>query len=321
MMYQFGTKKVEIALDFHVFEAQDFDVLIGQPIEKLFQIISSSGTLDVTLRGRAVSSPILRSKDSLAEPMPQEEQVDGVQGFFPAKTPESSLEKDARLFILEEDDQDETFELPTHEQPPHQPIELKPLPLGLGHAFLNGDTETPVIISDKLSDEEIAKLIAVLEKHRAIFGYSLQDLKGMSPTLWTHRIPIDPSKTPSREPQRRLNNTMREVVKKEVLKLLHVWIIYPVPHSEWVSPVQVVPKKGGMTVVENNKNKLIPQRTITGWRMCIDYRKLNAATKKDHFSLPFIDEMLEQIAKHSFCCFLDGYSGYHQIPILLDDQS
>jgi hypothetical protein len=114
---------------------------------------------------------------------------------------------------------------------------------------------------------------------------------------------------------------MREVVKKEVLKLLHAGIIYPVPHSEWVSPVQVVPKKGGMTVVKNEKNELIPQRTIIGWRMCIDYRKLNKATRKDHFPLAFIDEMLEQLANHSFFCFLDGYSGYHQIPIHPNDQS
>jgi hypothetical protein len=102
---------------------------------------------------------------------------------------------------------------------------------------------------------------------------------------------------------------MREVIKKEVLKLLHAGIIYPVPYNEWVSPVQVVPKKEGMTIVKNEKNELIPQRTITGWRMCIDYQKLNKAKKKDHFSLPFIDEMLERLANHSFLCFLDGYSG------------
>jgi hypothetical protein len=113
---------------------------------------------------------------------------------------------------------------------------------------------------------------------------------------------------------------MREVVKKEVLKLLHAEIIYPVPNSEWVSPVQVVPKKGGMTVVNNDKNELIPQRTVIGWCMCIDYRKLNKATKKDHFPLPFIDEMLERLAKHSFFCFLDGYSGYHQISMHPNDQ-
>jgi len=115
---------------------------------------------------------------------------------------------------------------------------------------------------------------------------------------------------------------MREVVKKEGFKLLHAGIIYHVPHSEWVSPMQVVPKKGHMTIVIwNEKNELIPQRTITGWRMCIDYRKLNKTTKKDHFLLPFIDEMLEQLANHSLFCFLDGYSGYHQIPIHPNDQN
>ena len=162
-------------------------------------------------------------------------------------------------------------------------------------------------------------MLTVLEKHRSTFGYSLQDLKGISPALCTHRIPIAPNSIPSREPQRRLNNVMREVVKKEVLKLLQARIIYPMPYSEWVSPVQVVPKKGGMTVVKNEKNELIPQRTVTGGRMCIDYRKLNKATKKDHFLLPFTDEMLERLANHSFFCFLDGYLGYHQIPIHLDD--
>jgi len=84
--------------------------------------------------------------------------------------------------------------------------------------------------------------------------------------------------------------------------------------------VQVVPKKRGMTIVRNDKNELIPQRTITRWQMCIEYRKLDRATKKDHFPLPFIDEMLERLANHSFFCFLDGYSGYYQIPIHHDDQ-
>jgi hypothetical protein len=76
-----------------------------------------------------------------------------------------------------------------------------------------------------------------------------------------------------------------------------------------------------MTIIRNEKNELIPQWTVTGWRMCINYRKLNKATRKDHFLLPFIDEMLERLANHTFFCYLDGYSGYHQIPIHSDDQS
>ena len=126
------------------------------------------------------------------------------------------------------------------------------------YVFLNGDRDSPVIISDQLCKEEAAKLIAVLEKHCTILGYSLQNLKGITPTLCTHRIPIEPDATPSREPQRRLNNAMREGLKKEVLNLLHAGIIYPVPNSEWVSPVQVVPNKGGMMVVKNDNNEIIP---------------------------------------------------------------
>jgi hypothetical protein len=98
---------------------------------------------------------------------------------------------------------------------------------------------------------------------------------------------------------------MMEVVKKEVLKPLMARVIYPIFDSEWVSPVQVVPKKGGMMIIRNEENELIPHRTVTGWWMCIDYRKLNKATQKDHFLLPFIDEMLERLANHSFFCYLE----------------
>ena len=143
----------------------------------------------------------------------------------------------------------------------------EPLALTHKYAFLNGDREAPVINSDKLFAEETFKLLTILEKHQSVLGYSLQDLKGISPALCAHRIPIEPSGTLSREPQRRLNNAMREVVKKEVLKLLHAGIIYPVPNSKWVRPIQVAPKKGGMMVVQNDKNELIPQRTVMGWRI------------------------------------------------------
>ena len=113
---------------------------------------------------------------------------------------------------------------------------------------------------------------------------------------------------------------MMEVVKKEVIKLLDYGVIYPISDSRWVSPVQVVPKKSGVTVVKSAENELVPTRIQTGWRVCIDYRKLNATTRKDHFPLPFIDQMLERLPGHSFYCFLDGYSGYNQIVIAPDDQ-
>jgi len=102
--------KTELALDFHIFEVQDFDILIGHPVEKMFQNISPLGTLDVTLGGKDISLPIFWSKDFMTEPTPQEETVDEVEAILPVETPESSLEYDAELFTEEEDDQDETFE-------------------------------------------------------------------------------------------------------------------------------------------------------------------------------------------------------------------
>ena len=113
---------------------------------------------------------------------------------------------------------------------------------------------------------------------------------------------------------------MKEVVREEILKLLEASIIYPVADSQWVSPVHCVPKKGGMTVVPNDKDELIPQRIVTGYRMVIDLRKLNKSTKKDHYPLPFIDQMLERLSKHTHFCFIDGYSGFSQIPVSKEDQ-
>ena len=110
------------------------------------------------------------------------------------------------------------------------------------------------------------------------------------------------------------------MVKKEIMKLLEAGVIYPISYSSWVSPVHVVPKKRGVTVVKNEKDELIPTRTIKRHRMCIDYRKLNAATRKDHFPLPFKDQMLERLANHKYYCLLNGYSRFFQIPIHPDDQ-
>jgi hypothetical protein len=200
------------------------------------------------------------------------------------------------------------------EEPQVPEVDLKPLPKGLKYEFLGPHKTYPIIVSDELSPEENEKLLILLKKHRKVIGYSINDLKGLSPTFCTHRIPMEYQCKPVMDHQRRLTHAMREVIKKEVIKLLDAGIIYPVPHSEWVSPVHCVPKKGGLTVVKNEKNELIPQRTMTGWRMCIDYRKLNKAMKKDHFPLPFIDEMLERLANTLIFTFSMGTRGSCKFP-------
>nr|GEU80595.1 reverse transcriptase domain-containing protein [Tanacetum cinerariifolium] len=182
------------------------------------------------------------------------------------------------------------------EEPPE--LELKELPSHLEYAFLEDSNKLPVIIAKNLKDVEIEALINVLNLTNGL-------LLGKSPTLRS---------------QRRVNPKIPNVIKKEVIKLLDAGMIYPISDSPWVSPIHCVPKKGGMTVVANENNELIPTRLVNGRRVCIDYRKLNDATRKDRFPLPFMDHMLERLAENEFYCFLDGFLGYFQIPIDPQDQ-
>nr|GEX75639.1 reverse transcriptase domain-containing protein [Tanacetum cinerariifolium] len=172
------------------------------------------------------------------------------------------------------------------DEPPE--VKLKDLPPHLEYAFLEGDNKFPVIIAKELGDEEKSALI-----------------KDYKPVV---------------QHQRRVNPKIHDVIKKEVEKLLDAGLIYQISDSPWVSLIHCVHKKGGFTVVENEENELIPTRLVTGWRVCIDYRKLNEATRKDHFPLPFMDQMLERLAGNEYYCFLDGFSGYFQIPIDPHDQ-
>uniref|UniRef100_A0A2N9H911 Integrase catalytic domain-containing protein n=1 Tax=Fagus sylvatica TaxID=28930 RepID=A0A2N9H911_FAGSY len=208
--------------------------------------------------------------------------------------------------------------MPSSEEIPQ--LELKPLPNGFKYAYLGPGETFLVVISAALNEEQEGKLLCVLRDHKLALGWTIADIKGISPLICTHKIYLEDDCKTSREPQRRLNPTMKDVVKNEVIKLLDAGIIYPISDSKWVSPTQVVPKKSGITVVKNANDELIPTRLVTGWRMCIDYRKLNSATRKDHFPLPFIDQILERVAGHEYYCFLDGYSGYYQIEIALEDQ-
>ncbi|KAM1116282.1 hypothetical protein TB1_006282 [Malus domestica] len=195
--------------------------------------------------------------------------------------------------------------LPSVVQPPT--LELKPLPSHLKYVFLGDDETLPFIISSTLTAQEENKLVRVLKEYKIAIRWTLDDIKGISPTTCMHRILLEEGSKTSREAQRRLNPPMMEVVKKEIIKLLDCGVIYPISDSRWVLPIQCVLKKSGVTVVTNAENELVPTRIQTGWRVCIDYRKLNATTKKDHFPLPFIDQML----KREICSFL-GHAGFYR---------
>nr|GEY24213.1 reverse transcriptase domain-containing protein [Tanacetum cinerariifolium] len=170
-------------------------------------------------------------------------------------------------------------------------VELKNLPPHLEYEFLEGDEKLPVITAKYLSVEEKTALIMVLKSHKRAIAWKLSDIKGIDPEFCTHKILIKEDFEPVVHHQRRS-----------------------------LGPMHCVPKKGGFTVVENEDNELIPTRLVTSWRVCIDYHKLNEATRKDHFPVPFMDQMLERLVGNQYYYFLDGFSGYFQIPIDLKDQ-
>ncbi|CAN6554974.1 unnamed protein product [Malus baccata var. baccata] len=136
------------------------------------------------------------------------------------------------------------------------------------------------------------KLLRILRNFQDAIGWTIADIKGISPTLCMHRILMEEGVKPTIDAQWRLNPIMKEVVRNEVMKILDAGMIYPISDSKWISPTQVVPKRTGITVVKNDNNKLVPTRLTTGWRMCVDYRKFNT----------------------------DGYSGYNQILVAPKDQ-
>nr|GEY31613.1 reverse transcriptase domain-containing protein [Tanacetum cinerariifolium] len=199
-------------------------------------------------------------------------------------------------------------------------VELKDLPPHLEYAFLEGDDKLPIIIVKDLSMEEKTALLMVLKSHKRAITWKLFDIKGIDPEFCTHKILMEVDFELAVQHQRRVNPKIHDVIKQEVIKLLEAGLIYPISDSPCVSPVHCLSKKGGFTVVENEDNELIPTLLFMGWRVCIDHRKLNEATRKDHFPLPFMDQMLERLAGNQYYCFFDGFSSYFQILIDPEDQ-
>ena len=142
---------------------------------------------------------------------------------------------------------------------------MKELPSHLKYEFLEPEKRKPVIISAALTEAEKKKLLVIMRKYKEAISLSIEDLKGISPSICMHKILLEDNAKTSIEHQRRLNPVMKEVFRKEVLKWLNAGFIYAISDSSWVSP-HVVPKKGGFTVIRNEKNELIATRTVTGWR-------------------------------------------------------
>ncbi|GJZ90018.1 reverse transcriptase domain-containing protein [Tanacetum coccineum] len=170
------------------------------------------------------------------------------------------------------------------EEPPTN-LELKPLPDQLEYAFLEGKSLLPVIISSEHFEKNKSELIEVLKDNKQVFTWKTSDIPRICPSFYKHKIQLLEDKKPS------LGKSY-----------------------------SLCTQKGGITVVTNENNELFPTRIVIGWRVCIDYRKLNGATAKDHFPLPFVDQIIERLVWNEYFCFLYGFSGYFQIPIDLADQ-
>nr|GEX97700.1 reverse transcriptase domain-containing protein [Tanacetum cinerariifolium] len=174
--------------------------------------------------------------------------------------------------------------------------------------------------SSTFDDFSVNRIDIIDVAREEAIAWKITDIKGIDPRFCTYKILMEEDYKSAVQSQRRVNPKIHEVIKKEVIKRLDAGMIYPISDSPWVSPIHCVPKKGRIIVGENENNVLILTRLVTGWRVCIDYRKLNDATRKDHFPLPFMDQMLERLAGNEFYCFLDGIIGYIQILINPPDQ-
>ncbi|GJX47762.1 reverse transcriptase domain-containing protein [Tanacetum coccineum] len=257
--------------DFLLFEEADaFIAIEDEPVSPVFNATYYDPEGDILILEALLNN----------DPLPQPNQGDyspGIQKDLKVVEPKKSSVEYATSY----EPKDEISE-----------VELKNLPPHLEYAFLEENNKLPVIISKDLSQEEKTSLINVLKNRKQAIAWKLSDIRGIDPEFCSHKILLEDDYQPSVQHQRRVNPKIHDVIKKEVEKLLDAGLIYPISDSPWVSPVHCVPKKGGMTVVTNEENELVPTRLVTGWRVCIDYRKLNEATCKDHFPLPFMDQDL-----------------------------
>ncbi|GJW76786.1 DNA-directed DNA polymerase [Tanacetum coccineum] len=172
---------------------------------------------------------------------------------------------------------------------------------------LKGDKLFPIIISSKLSKKEKILLLHVLEKHREVIAWKMPDIKGINPSFCTHKILMEDEFKPVIQTQRRLNPKDQDVVKNTIVKLLDSGLIYPIPDSSWVSPIHVIPKKGGMTVVLNDNNELIPSRTVTGWRVILPNFNSARRSRKRQLSLVLMGLLLIDVCRLDYAMYLQPF--------------
>ncbi|RVW98358.1 Retrovirus-related Pol polyprotein from transposon 17.6 [Vitis vinifera] len=198
------------------------------------------------------------------------------------------------------------------EDPPK--LVLKPLPVDLKYAYLEEDEKCPVVIYSTLTSDQEDSLLGILRKYKKTIGWQISDLKGINPLVCTHHIYMEEDAKPVRQPQRRLNPHMQEVVRGEVLKLFQAGIIYSISDSLWVSPTQVVPKKSGITVIQNERGDEVSTRLTSEWRVCIDYRRASFLLFFGWLLGNFQIEIdLEDQEKTTFTCPL-GTFAYRRMP-------
>nr|GEZ14478.1 reverse transcriptase domain-containing protein [Tanacetum cinerariifolium] len=245
---------------------------------------------EITLRySSKSSSPTLVSDDLISEN--DSSKVPIVKYSSPTLTPfgESDFFFEEIEDFLNDDSiptRIENYEKSSVEEPPE--LELKELPSHLEYAFLKDSNKLPVIIAKNLKVDQKEALINVLKSHKRAIAWKIFDIKGIDPRFCTHKILMEDDYKPAIQSQRRVNPKIHDVIKTEIIKLLDSGMIYPISDILW--------------------------------RVCIDYRKFNDDTRKDHFPLPFMDQILERLAWNEFYCFLDGFSGYFQILIDPQDQ-